>query len=583
MKKIIERRPPPDTRTLDLPSSLHPVLQRVLASRQITSASLLDYSLKNLLSYDTLSGIHTAVSLLHTALSQHAPILIVADFDADGATSCALAIKALRQMGAKLVDFLVPNREKHGYGLTPEIVELALRKPLFSNNSKNTSPLLITVDNGISSVEGVNVAKKQGFQVLITDHHVPPKELPDAAAIVNPNQPQDNFPSKNLAGVGVIFYCMVALRAHLRANGWFTAQGIPEPNLADLLDLIALGTVADVVSLDYNNRILVEQGLRRIRSGHCCEGIRALAHVAGRRLSTLVTNDLGFALGPRLNAAGRMDDMSHGIRCLLSENETDAVVHAQLLDDFNEERRTVEASVQQEALHIVDTMLLGEMTTLPAGVCLFSKHWHPGVVGIVASRIKEHILRPVIIFCTDKNGRLRGSGRSVVGVHIRDIIDYIATQNPGLITHFGGHAMAAGLTLIPDKYLLFKQVFAEEVAKQLSTEELNGIILSDGELTEDAFNLTLAEQIRTIPWGHNFPEPIFDGKFTLVERRVMKTKHLKMKVRLGRLLLEAVAFNTLDTDWPPTLTQIHLAYRLDVNTFRNSKQLQLRAEHIAIE
>lgn len=577
MKTIIKRYAVATDTTLELPNHLHPVLRRVLAHRQITS---LEYTLKNLLPYNLLKNITSAVTLLYQTLSQQIPILIVADFDADGATSCALAINALRQMGAQHIDFLVPNREEHGYGLTPTIVELALSKSVFAPVLLTHSPaLIITVDNGISSTEGVQTAQQYGIKVLITDHHTPPKKLPKAEAIVNPNQAGDIFPGKHLAGVGVIFYVMVALRAYLREKDWFIQHGLSEPNLADFLDLVALGTVADIVPLDYNNQILVEQGLRRIRTGQCCLGIRALTHIAGRDLSTLTTSDLGFALGPRLNAAGRMDDMSHGIDCLLSTDENSAIERASLLDSFNKERRQVETEVQQEATQLLDTLMLAE--SLPRGLCLAKAHWHTGVVGIVASRIKEQFHRPVIIFCQDKEGMMRGSGRSVAGVHIRDVIETIAIQNPDWITHFGGHAMAAGLTLRPEYFDLFTHAFAEEVTKYLSLEQLQGVIFSDGILEEADFNLVLAEQLRILPWGHHFPEPIFDGEFELIERRVMKEKHLKMQVQIGHTKLEVVAFNTLDTDWSPSLKRIYLAYKLDVNVFRGFKQLQLKAEYIA--
>jgi single-stranded-DNA-specific exonuclease len=575
MKKTIKRRFAPPGMSSELPDHLHPVLRRVLVHRQIVSAASLDYSLKNLLPFHLLKNIEQAVTLLYEMLSQQARILIVADFDADGATSCALAVKALRQMGAQSVDFLVPNREEHGYGLTPTIVELALAKSFNPN-------LIITVDNGISSVTGVQAAHQRGIKVLITDHHASPPKCPKAEAIINPNQPDDLFPSKHLAGVGVIFYVMMALRAYLRSCGWFTARGIPEPNLADLLDLVALGTVADIVPLDYNNQILVEQGLRRIRAGQCCLGIRALTFMAGRDLSTLTTSDLGFALGPRLNAAGRMDDMSHGIACLLSDNEAGAVERASLLDSFNTERRQVEAAVLQEATQLLDTLIVTPSAMLPVGLCLFAEHWHAGVVGIVAARIKEQLHRPVIIFCRDKHDMMRGSGRSVVGVHIRDVIETIAIQNPDWITHFGGHAMAAGLTLRPEFFDLFKNAFNQEVAQQLPVEQLEGIIFSDGFLEESDFNLLLAEQLRTLPWGQGFPEPIFDGEFELLGKRVLKEKHLKMQVKLGYTTLEVVAFNTPDTDWSPAQKQLQMAYKLEVNTFRGIKQLQLKAEYINV-
>jgi single-stranded-DNA-specific exonuclease len=554
---IIKQRPL--LHNIDLADSFHPVIKRILASRDIKDVSELDYSLQNLLPYQDLLGINDAVDLLYDALKQQARILIVADYDVDGATSCTLAIKALRQMGAQNVRFLVPNREKDGYGLTPQIIE-----------QDSNSDLLITVDNGISSISGVEAAKQQGLKVLITDHHLPGQDLPAADAIVNPNQAADQFASKNLCGVGVIFYVMMALRARLREQNWFSNHSIPETNLANFLDLVALGTVADVVTLDYNNRILVEQGLRRIRADCCCPGIRALIQIAKRTQNSITANDLAFYLGPRINAAGRMDDMSYGIACLLSDNDYAAQQHAELMQTFNQERRLAESKMQQQALEMLD---IDDQLSL--GVCLFEPQWHQGIIGILASRIKDRLNRPVIVFTNDKPDFIRGSGRSVQGVHLRDIIEHIATLNPEMISYFGGHAMAAGLTIPRSQFQGFQQAFDEQVRKYISNDDLEGIILTDGNLRSEDFNLELAEQLKMLtPWGQNFPEPIFENKFELLQHRVLKEKHLKMKVRPldGGEPIDAIAFNTVDTN---CVKQIQLVYKLDVNVFRGIKSLQL--------
>jgi single-stranded-DNA-specific exonuclease len=554
---IIKQRPL--LHNIDLTDSFHPVIKRILASRDIKDASELDYSLQNLLPYQDLLGINDAVDLLYDALKQQARILIVADYDVDGATSCTLAIKALRQMGAQNVRFLVPNREKDGYGLTPRIVE-----------QDSNADLLITVDNGISSISGVEAAKQQGLKVLITDHHLPGQDLPAADAIVNPNQAADKFASKNLCGVGVIFYVMMALRARLREQNWFSNHSIPETNLANFLDLVALGTVADVVTLDYNNRILVEQGLRRIRADCCCPGIRALIQIAKRTQNSITANDLAFYLGPRINAAGRMDDMSYGIACLLSDDDYAAQQHAELMQTFNQERRFKESQMQQQALEMLD---IDDQLSL--GVCLFEPQWHQGIIGILASRIKDRLNRPVIVFTNDKPNFIRGSGRSVQGVHLRDIIEHIATLNPEMISYFGGHAMAAGLTIPRSQFQGFQQAFDEQVRKYISHDDLEGIILTDGYLRSEDFNLELAEQLKMLtPWGQNFPEPIFENKFELLQHRVLKEKHLKMQVRPldGGEPIDAIAFNTVDTN---CVKQIQLVYKLDVNVFRGNKSLQL--------
>ncbi len=570
---IIQRRSAPKHH--QLPTDLHPVLQRVLSARGVTSAAELEHSLSKLQRPALLKGMSAAVDLLVQALQQQWRLLIVADFDADGATSCAVGIRALRVMGAPRVDYLVPDRIKHGYGLTPTIVALA--KPLQPD-------LLITVDNGIASLSGVQAAKEAGMRVLVTDHHLPGRELPAADAIVNPNQLGDDFPSKNLAGVGVIFYLMLALRTRLRELAWFNAQR-REPNLADLLDLVALGTVADVVPLDYNNRILVAQGLARMRSGKACAGIQALIKVANRNAQRLVSSDLAFYLGPRLNAAGRMENMSYGIECLLNDDPDTALVQAEALDALNQERRFVEQDMQADAQALLAR--LPAQQDLPFGLCLFDENWHQGVIGILASRVKDQLHRPVIVFTlnTENPEEIKGSARSVSGVHIRDVLDVIATAAPDMMNKFGGHAMAAGLSLPKARFEAFQAAFDAQVRKHLSAADLHGVIDSDGALDKSDFSLDFAELLRDFaPWGQHFPEPIFDGRFELLEKRLLKDKHLKMLVKpIGSdYPIEAIAFNTPDKDLPVQVQQIDLAYRLDVNVFRGLKTLQLMVEHLQV-
>ena len=554
--------------------SLHPVLQKIYASRNISSEKELDYSLAGLLSFNRLSGTGVAVDLLVTAIAQEKRILVVADFDADGATSCAVAIRGLRTMGAKDVRYVVPNRFEYGYGLTPEIVEVAAREE---------PDLIITVDNGIASNEGVAAAKKLGIQVLITDHHLPGEQLPEADAIVNPNQPEDTFPSKSLAGVGVMFYVLMALRSRLREIDWFEKQGMDDPNLAQLLDLVALGTVADVVPLDRNNRILVSQGLARIRKGVGCAGIRAIARVARREFQNLSSSDLGFAIGPRLNAAGRLDDMSLGIECLLCDDEAKAMQLASDLDQLNHERRQIGDLMLDEATQILDSLDF-KGNEMPFGLCLYDPDWHQGVVGILASRIKEQYHRPVIVFADADAGEIKGSARSVKGVHIRDVLDAIATKNPGLITKFGGHAMAAGLSFSADRYEDFKQAFDREVRKYLHAEDLQGVIISDGELDANDLSLDLAEQLRYAgPWGQQFPEPVFDGVFDLENARIVGEKHLKMLLRVPerQTLIDAIAFNVTNENWPQGVSKVEIVYRLDVNEFRGNRNPQLLVQHLS--
>ncbi len=562
---------------IDLPNDIHPVLRRIYAARDIKTADDLDYSLQKLLPYEDLSNIQEAVALLAEAIKSNKRILIVADFDADGATSCAVGMQGLRQMGATDVLYVVPNRFEFGYGLSPEIVEVA---------AERNPDLLVTVDNGISSVEGVQRARDKGIDVLITDHHLPGEQLPNANAIVNPNQLGDKFPSKMLAGVGVMFYVLVALRAHLRDQNWFQEQNLTEPNLAELLDLVALGTVADVVPMDRNNRLLVSQGLARIRSGKCRPGIKALLLAANRTLERVTAQDMGFAVGPRLNAAGRLSDMSLGIECLMSDDEMQARNMAVRLDELNKERREIQNDMQEQALIDITELDLDD-AEMPFGVCLFNEDWHQGVVGILASKIKDKLHRPVIAFAKDKDGLIKGSARSISCVHIRDVLDTIAGQNPGLIDKFGGHAMAAGLTLKEIDFEAFKQAFDQELRRFIAEEDLNGSLLSDGELTATEISFGLASDIQKAgPWGQGFPEPQFDGEFELVESRIVGEKHLKLQLRVygqgkgqGKII-DAIAFNFTDEAWSEKPERVHTVYRLDINEFRGRRQLQLMIESI---
>ncbi|MHB8455214.1 MAG: single-stranded-DNA-specific exonuclease RecJ [Acidiferrobacterales bacterium] len=550
---------------------LHPVLAQVYYHRNLTDPGELDHSLERLLPPTDLVDIDRATRLLAELIGADGRILIVADFDADGATSCALAVRALRAMGAKHVDFLVPNRFEYGYGLTPEIVEVAV---------KRQPDLIVTVDNGISSIEGVKAAGDHGIRVLITDHHLAGSMLPAAIAIVNPNRPNDTFASKNLAGVGVIFYVMLALRARLRADGWFARRAIPQPNLARMLDLVALGTVADVVPLDYNNRILVAQGLKRIREGQCCAGIRALLEVGGREVGRITAADLGFVIGPRLNAAGRLEDMSLGIACLLADDSHQALALARQLDQLNHERRSIEAGMQTQALNALRSLQM--VSALPAGLCLFDESWHQGVIGILAARIKERIHRPVIAFAPANALELKGSARSVSGLHIRDTLDAVATRHPGLLRRFGGHAMAAGLTLERSHLEAFRAAFAEEVARRLDSESLQGAVVSDGALEGRDMTLELALLLRAGgPWGPGFPEPLFDGTFEIAGARNVGEKHLKLVLRhADGAELDAIAFNHAAGPWK-TGRRVHAAYRLDVNVFKGASSVQLIVTHLA--
>ncbi len=553
---------------------MHPILKRIFQSRGIENEAQLNRSLSVLPSPWLLSGMESMIEHLVEALNNQLRILIVADFDADGATSCVVAIKGLQALGFSHLDYIVPNRFDYGYGLTPEIVELAYQQQ---------PDIIITVDNGISSLQGVALAHKLGIKVLVTDHHLPGNELPEADAIVNPNIAQDIFPSKAIAGVGVIFYVLMALRIKLREQGWFDRQQITEPNLGQLLDYVALGTVADVVPLDQVNRALVHQGLLRIRSGKCHPGLRALIEVSGRQMATINASDLGFALGPRLNAAGRMDDMSLGIQCLLSEDDVSARDMALQLDDLNNDRREIEAQMKKEA-----HMLLSEMKSLdehhvPAGVCLFDKEWHQGVIGILASRIKDQLHRPVIAFAPGNEGEIKGSARSIAGVHIRDVLSDVAAAHPKLLSRFGGHAMAAGLTLEMHDYPAFALAFDEMVARRLDSVDLDHKIYTDGELSEKELSLSFAEQLQNAgTWGQEFPEPVFDGVFDVIQCRIVGQHHLKLVIKMNTAehLIDAIAFYIDQPENWLGIRKAKIVYKLDINEYRGVRNIQLMVQYI---
>ena len=561
MPEIVTRERDPLAFNALIAAHVDPRMARVYAARGIISESDLNHKLSALLSPAELASVKDAATLLADAIQAGKRLLIVADYDADGATACAVGMRALAAMGAK-VDFIVPNRFEFGYGLTPEIVALAAgRDP----------DIIITVDNGIASVDGVAEANRRGIQVLVTDHHLPGRSLPDAAVIVNPNQVGDHFASKNLAGVGVIFYTMTALRTELRARNYFA--GKTEPNLADLLDLVALGTVADVVRLDHNNRVLVEQGLVRIRAGRMSPGIRALLQVARRDPNRASTYDLGFVVGPRLNAAGRLDDMSLGISCLLADNERSATELAAKLDALNRERRLIESEMRDLALASLEDVNVGTRYALS----MFDASWHQGVVGILASRIREKYHRPVIAFAQDGQGNLKGSGRSITGFHMRDALDLVTKRHPDLISKFGGHAMAAGLTIAESAMADFANSF-EAVARELLTPaDLAERIETDGTLDADELTFDFVQTIDRQVWGQGFAAPSFTGHFRVLEQRVVGQKHLKLKLSLGGATFEAMRFGSGDA----LNTSIDAVFRPSINEFRGNATLQLVLDYVA--
>lgn len=555
-----------------LPEDLHPLLRRLYAARSVRSAQDLSLGLDRLIPVSQLGGIDAAVELLCRHYASGSRIVVVGDFDADGATSTALVVRQLTQLGFAQVGFIVPNRFEYGYGLTPEIVRLA---------AAQQPGLIITVDNGISSHAGVLEAGALGIETLVTDHHLPAATLPAATAIVNPNAPGDGFASKALAGVGVAFYLMAALTREMQVRGLCQQP----PAVAELLDLVALGTIADLVPLDRNNRVLVQQGLRRIRAGRCRPGIRAILEASNRGMANVVASDLGFQVGPRLNAAGRLDDMSIGIQCLLTDDLDTARLLAGRLTQLNHDRRELELQMQNEAMLTVADMR--DDASLPLGLCLFDETWHQGVVGLVASRVKDRVHRPVIAMARADEISLKGSARSVPGVHIRDVLDAVASRHPGLIEKFGGHAMAAGLTLPAVRLEEFRAAFDAEVSRWMSIDDTTGVVNSDGELSADELTLDVACLLRESgPWGQSFPEPLFDGQFEVRTVRVLSERHLKMEVhRDGGPVCEAIAFRHFDHDDAPDVApnaRVELAYRLDVNQYNGTERLQLVVEYLRV-
>ncbi len=626
MPKITPRTYPEDVAQHLADAGIAPLFARIYAARGITETAQLETGLSRLLPFTQLRNAQQMAVLLADAIAAQRRILIVADYDADGATACAVGLRGLRVFGAQ-VDFIVPNRFEYGYGLTPEIVQLAAQLPLrygiekpfdereaakqllpqsagcaitsdlasvvgspsrmASSSTSNVSQLhpdiLLTVDNGIASVEGVAEANRLGMQVLITDHHLPGDALPDALCIVNPNQPDCDFPSKHLAGVGVMFYVLMVLRAELRTRGTFTEK--PEPNLATLLDLVALGTVADVVKLDENNRILVQQGLQRIRTGRACCGINALLQVAGKKYAQASAYELGFVVGPRLNAAGRLEDMSLGIQCLLSDDPAEAAEIASKLDALNHERRSIEADMQDSALAALEQINRRVRHAhhgahgAPYGACLvlFDETWHQGVIGILASRLKDRFHRPVIAFARSQNGEIKGSGRSIHALHLRDALDLVSKRHPHLLQKFGGHAMAAGLSIREEHFDEFKNAFEDIAQSLLSPADLTKIIETDGVLTQEDFSLETAHSLEQQVWGQGFPQPVFESVFPVQNQRVVGEKHLKLRLNAQGKLIEAILFNQIK----PLPEQIRAVYSLGVNEYNGTQNLQLIIRHWA--
>ena len=560
MQKMSQRNVPEGDIQRLAESGIALLLARIYAARGISDLTQLETGLASLHSFSLLKNAPKMAALLADAIAQNKKLLIVADYDCDGATACAVGLRGLRAFGAR-VDFIVPNRFEYGYGLTPEIVRLA---------AESKPDILITVDNGISSVEGVDVANRLGIQVLVTDHHLPGDALPDALCIVNPNQPGCEFPSKNLAGVGVMFYVLLALRAELRSRGAFVVGG-GEPNLGNLLDLVALGTIADVVKLDKNNRILAQQGLLRIRAGRACAGINALLQIAKKDYTKVSSYELGFVVGPRLNAAGRLEDMSLGIDCLLSDDPTAASKIAEKLDVLNRERRSIEADMQEAALAALDNINPAESSSL----AMFDETWHQGVIGILASRLKDKFHRPVIAFARAQTGELKGSGRSIPGLHLRDALDLLSKRHPHLLQKFGGHAMAAGLSIKEEHFAEFQSAFESIAHSLLSPADLTRIIETDGELNASDFSLDIARSLDQPVWGQGFPQPLFEGEFTVENQRVVGEKHLKLKLGSHQASFDAIRFFSTD----PMPRRIHAAYKLAVNEYNGKSTLQLLIEH----
>jgi single-stranded-DNA-specific exonuclease len=561
MTRIVTRPVPHRAALMLEQQGLHPLLARLYAARGVTDKGELDYELKSLLPPAALTHATEAAVLLADAIEAEARLLIVGDYDCDGATATAVGMRALKALGAD-VDFLVPDRFKLGYGLSPEIVDVAARQ---------SPDLIITVDNGIASLEGVARAREHGIATLITDHHLPGAALPEADCIVNPNQPGCAFPSKCIAGVGVMFYVMLALRAELRERGFFSER--PEPNFADLLDLVALGTVADVVKLDRNNRILVAQGLKRMRAGRLQPGIAALFKAAGSDPRRATATDLGFRIGPRLNAAGRLADMRLGIECLLTDDPSRALQIAQELSALNVERREIESGMQETALALLEQI---DADDAAAGIALFDAGWHEGVVGILASRIKERLHRPVFAFAPSEGGLIKGSGRSIPGLHLRDALDLVAKREPGLLVRFGGHAMAAGVTVNAENFAKFRDLFAAVAGELLTPADLTRSLETDGGLEGGYFSLDIARLLQAEVWGQGFPPPLFIDEFDVEQQRVLKEKHLKLRLRKGNSRVDAIQFNF--TTQPGARTRA--AYRLDINEYMGVESVQAMVEHL---
>lgn len=559
MPQIIRRDYPQDAAHALAASGMAPLLSRIYAARGIRDEAQLQTEANRLLPFRQLKNAERIAALLADAIAQKKKLLVVADYDADGATACAVALRGLRAFGAD-VDFIVPNRFEYGYGLTPEIVQLA---------AQSKPDMLITVDNGIASVEGIAEANRLGMQVLVTDHHLPGDTLPDAACIVNPNQPGCDFPSKHLAGVGVMFYVLMALRAELRTRDAF--EGKAEPNLGTLLDLVALGTVADVVKLDDNNRILVHQGLQRIRAGRACPGINALLAIGRKAPAQASTYELGFIVGPRLNAAGRLEDMSLGIRCLLTDDAAEAAQIAQQLDELNRARREIEADMQETALAALEESAPKENFSL----ALFDETWHQGVIGILASRLKDRFHRPVIAFARSQEGELKGSGRSIAGLHLRDALDLLSKRHPHLLQKFGGHAMAAGVSIREEHFDEFQRAFEATAQELLSPADLTRVIETDGTLETDEFSLETAHSLERQVWGQGFPQPLFEGDFAVQSQRVVGEKHLKLRLSNKGRAFEAIHFFSTD----PLPAAVRAVYSLEKNEYNGSVSLQLIVRH----
>lgn len=568
--KLIHRKLP---ETLpELSNDIPLLLQRVYALRGITSMQELDYTTRNLCNYDNLDGTNKAVDILYSAMKNNERIMIVGDFDTDGATSTALTVKALKKMGCQFVDYIIPNRFDDGYGLSINVVKKAILQK---------ADLIITVDNGVSAVEAVEFAKQSNLTVIITDHHLCPEKLPPADAIINPNLPNCTFPSKHLAGVGVAFYFMLALRSKLRKENWFTTHNLEEFNIASLLDLVALGTIADVVKLDLNNRILVHQGVSRIRAGYCCEGIKALLNISRRDPLTFTSTDLAYYIAPRLNAAGRMDNMSLSVELLLCEDYDSAVNQAADLDTLNSDRKLIEQTMYQEALSHVEQI---HKTSFPNSIVVHHPEWHQGVIGIVSARLKDKYYRPVICFASTENGLLKGSGRSIDGIHLQNVLYELNQRYPDILVSFGGHAMAAGLSIQEKDLDKFRDLLETVITEQLDLKVLEQTIETDGEINNEDFNYSIAKLLKDSgPWGEGFIEPTFDGEFIIHQQRIFAEKHLKLVLepKNGGPIIEGICFNVNLTKWPDqTIKEAKIVYHLDVNEFRGNQTLKLMIRHI---